>query len=146
MVSKTRVSLVLLIYLLLGGVLLALPVFLLIVKNMPYRFEILAGFYVSLFFAFVIRSFVLGGGLNLRLSTQVNEVYGVSLQNTPGWFIDLQCMSLLRVFGVWLVFPAAWSSKIIQQTELFHAYELSLDAWLATPSASMQTREEGKTS
>ncbi|MES2038828.1 MAG: hypothetical protein V4495_13430 [Pseudomonadota bacterium] len=146
MASKARVSLVLLCYLLLGGMLLAMPVFLLIVKTVPYRFEILAGFYVTLFFAFVIRSFVLGGGLNLRLSTQVNEIYGASLENMPGWFVDLQCMSLLRVFGVWLVFPAAWSSKIIQQTDLFHAYELSLDAWLATLSASLQARQEGKTS
>lgn len=146
MTSKTRVSLVLLSYLLIGGLLLALPVLLLIVKDIPYRFEMLAGFYVSLFFAFVIRGFMLGGGLDLRLSTQINEVYGASLQDMPGWFVDLQCMSLLRVFGVWLVFPAAWSSKIIQQADLFHAYELSLDAWLATPSASTQTRKEGKTS
>lgn len=145
MASKTRVSLVLLSYLLIGGVLLALPVFLLIVKDIPYRFEMLAGFYVSLFFAFVIRSFMLGGGLDLRLSTQVNEVYGASLQDAPGWFVDLQCMSLLRIFGVWLVFPAAWSSKIIQQVDLFHAYERSLDAWLDT-TASLQIREEGRTS
>lgn len=145
MASKTRVSLVLLSYLLIGGVLLALPVFLLIVKDIPYRFEMLAGFYVSLFFAFVIRSFMLGGGLDLRLSTQVNEVYGASLQDAPGWFVDLQCMSLLRIFGVWLVFPAAWSSKIIQQVDLFHAYERSLDAWPDT-TASLQIREEGRTS
>ena len=130
MVSRARVSLVLLSYLLSGGLLLALPALLLIVKNIGYRFEILAGFYVLLFFAFVIRSFVLGGGLDLRLTTQINEVYGASLKNKAGWFVDLQCMSLLRVFGVWLVFPAAWSSKIIQQADLFLAYELSLDRWL----------------
>ncbi|MFZ6733188.1 hypothetical protein ACO0LG_14775 [Undibacterium sp. Ji42W] len=144
MASKARVSLVLLSYLLLGGVLLALPVLLLMVKNIAYRFEILAGFYILLFFAFVIRSFMLGGGLDLRLTTQVNEAYGASLKNKQGWFIDLQCMSLLRIFGVWLVFPAAWSSKIIQQADLFVAYELSLDAWIANAPATHQAREEGE--
>ncbi|MFZ6711263.1 hypothetical protein [Undibacterium sp. TC9W] len=146
MASKARVSLVLLSYLLLGGLLLAMPVLLLVVKNIAYRFEILAGFYVLLFFAFVIRSFMLGGGLDLRLTTQVNDVYGASLKNKPDWFVDLQCMSLLRVFGVWLVFPAAWSSKIIQQADLFLAYELSLDAWIATVPATGQTSEEGEVS
>lgn len=146
MVSKARVSLVLLSYLLLGGALLALPVLLLVVKNIAYRFEILAGFYILLFFAFVIRSFMLGGGLDLRLTTQVNEVYGASLKNKPDRFVDLQCMSLLRVFGVWLVFPAAWTSKIIQQADLFLAYELSLDAWINHAPAPRLVSEEGETS
>ena len=134
MATRTRVSLVLLAYLLLGGMLFAIPIFLLILKNIPYRFELLAGFYVSLFFSYVIKNFMLGGGLDFRLSTQINNIYGERLQGRAGWFIDLQCMSLLRVFGVWLIFPAAWSSRIISQTDLFHAYGLSLDAWLGNSS------------
>ena len=47
MATRTRVSLVLLAYLLLGGMLFAIPIFLLIQKNIPYRFELLAGFYAS---------------------------------------------------------------------------------------------------
>lgn len=145
MASRTRVRLVLLIYLLLGGALFAIPIFLLILKNIPYRFELLASFYVSLFFSYVIKNFMLGGGLHFRLSTQVNDMYGAHLQDRAGWFVDLQCMSLLRVFGVWLVFPAAWSSRIIQQTDLFRAYGLSLDAWLDTSSAASHAREERST-
>lgn len=145
MAASTRVSLVLLIYLLLGGILFAIPIFVLILKNIPYRFELLAGFYVSLFFSNVIKNFMLGGGLDFRLSTQVNDMYGARLQGRAGRFVDLQCMSLLRVFGVWLVFPAAWSSRIFPQTDLFHAYGLSLDAWLDTSSAPSHDEKKRST-
>lgn len=133
--SKARVSLVLLVYFLIAGSILALPVILFFLKDVPHRFEILACFYVLLFFYFLIRNFLLGGGVHVGLTSQVNAVYGDSLQTSKHRLIDLHCMSLLRIADVWLVFPSDCLSRIVRKNELFQLYELTLEQWPAILSA-----------
>ncbi|MCH8621280.1 hypothetical protein [Undibacterium sp. TS12] len=130
MSADKRVSLVLLAYFAAAGLCIAMPVLLLLNTTVPHRFEFLAVSYALIFLFFVIRNFLLGGKLNVRLSTQINQIYGTELRGMGSRFIDLHCLSLLRVYGVWLAFPAAWLDKIVGPNDLFHIYEVALDTHL----------------
>jgi hypothetical protein len=130
MISRRRLFFVLGAYFILGITGLAIPVLLIFIHAIPHRFQLGMGLYVVLPLLFFLRNFLLGGVLSPRLTVQINTHYGEYLKDVKKRFVDLHCMSLLRIAGVWLVFPATWFTLLLGEPDAFAAYEKTLDGWL----------------
>lgn len=128
--TLSQVKLVLLGYRFFIVSLVAAPLALSTISTLPYRSEILAILYTMLLISMIAKAYLLGGGINIPLSIQINQNYALQLRQVQRRYLDLHCLSLFRVCGVWLAFPAAWSSNMIPTRELLPLYESSLELCL----------------
>lgn len=128
--SLTQIKLVLLAYRLIITSLLVTPLALSGLNTFPYRNEILAVLYTTLLIGLIAKAYLLGGGINIPLSIQINQNYALRLKQVTQRYLDLHCLSLFRVGGVWLAFPAAWSSNMANPHQLFLVYQASLELCL----------------
>lgn len=111
-------------------IILISPIGLISIPGLPYRFEILAALYLLLSITFLLKAYWLGGRLDQQLSHQINTSYGLSLKSVKQRYIDLHLLTLVKIFDVWLVFPAAWSDKILMPGQRYLAYQLGIENWL----------------
>ena len=112
------------------GLFIVSPVLLSSVPHLPYRSELLACLYLLILLTLLGKAYFLGGGMDKHVSQQINQIYAIRLNKSGNRYIDLHCLSLFKIAGIWLAFPAAWITKVVAKEQLLALYETQIDHWL----------------